>query len=571
MLNDLYTAAGEQLSGTPWDAYPRPQMKRESYVNLNGLWDFAVGRDVLPEQYDRQILVPFCPESLLSGLHMDVEPGSWLYYRKRVTLPEGKWLLHIGAADQIARVYGNGVLLGEHTGGYHAFTVELPAGETELVIGVFDDLRSNVLPYGKQTLRRGGMWYTPVSGIWQTVWLEQVPEQYMEKLEIQTDLQSATITVHPALEGAVMFEGRRYPLSGGKATVSPEAPHLWTPEDPHLYTFAVETALDRVESYFALRTVGVQDVNGIPRICLNGEPYFFHGLLDQGYWSDGIYTPASPACFADDIRAMKEMGFNMLRKHIKVEPEQFYYDCDRLGMVVFQDMVNNGDYSFLRDTALPTVGVQRLGDKHMHRDPAARQAFLTEMAQTVAQLGNHPCICYWTIFNEGWGQFDSEGVYEQLKALDSSRIIDATSGWFRQNRTDVDSRHIYFTPWSTLKAGKKPLVLSEFGGFAYAVPEHLFNPDKAYGYKSCKSLEQLQTALSELYVTKVLPAVERGLCAAVLTQVSDVEDEINGLLTFDRKVAKAEPEAMRQLAQMLWDGFRTSCGQAAGTDPSQGG
>ena len=568
MLNDLYTAAGETLSGIPWEAYPRPQLKRESYVNLNGLWDFAVGRDVLPEKYDKQIMVPFCPESLLSGLHMEIAPGSWLYYRKAVTLPEGKWLLHIGAADQITHVYGNGTLLAEHTGGYNAFTIELPAGETELVIAVFDDLRSTVLPYGKQTLHRGGMWYTPVSGIWQTVWLEQVPEQFIEKLDIQVNLDTAVITVHPAQEGAVVFEGRRYPLSGGKAAVSPEKARHWTPEDPWLYQFAVETASDRVESYFALRTLEIKDYNGIPRICLNGEPYFFHGLLDQGYWSDGLYTPASPRCFTDDILAMKALGFNMLRKHIKVEPEQFYYECDRLGMVVFQDMVNNGDYSFFRDTALPTVGVQRLRDKHMHKDPAARQAFLDCMEQTVAQLGNHPCICCWTIFNEGWGQFDSEAVYEKLKALDGTRIIDATSGWFRQSKTDVDSRHIYFSPWSTLQPGKKPLVLSEFGGFAYAVPEHLFNPDKAYGYKSCKSLEQFQTALSELYVTKVQPAVERGLCAAVLTQVSDVEDEINGLLTYDRKVTKAEPEAMRQLAQMLWDAFRTSCGLSADTDPS---
>ncbi len=391
MLNELYTPAGEALSGTPWEEYPRPQMKRESYVNLNGLWEFAVSKEAkLPERYDKQILVPFCPESLLSGLHMEIEPGSWLYYRKNVTLPEGKWLLHIGAADQTARVYGNGALLGEHTGGYNAFTVELPAGELELVIQVFDDLRSTVLPYGKQSLRRGGMWYTPVSGIWQTVWLEQVPETYIEKLDIRVTLTSATISVTPVQEGAVVLAGKRYELREGKAEVFPDTPHLWTPEDPYLYRFAVETESDRVESYFALRTLEIKEFGGIPRLCLNGEPYFFHGLLDQGYWSDGIYTPASPDCFADDIRAMKALGFNMLRKHIKVEPEQFYYDCDRLGMVVFQDMVNNGDYHFLRDTALPTVGLQKLRDKGMHRDGATRKAFLDTMEETVTQLKNHP-------------------------------------------------------------------------------------------------------------------------------------------------------------------------------------
>ena len=568
MLNDLYTPAGAALSGTPWDCYPRPQLKRDNYVNLNGLWDFATGRDVLPERYDRQILVPFCPESLLSGLHMEVQPGSWLYYRKTLTLPAGNWLLHIGAADQITRIYGNGTLLGEHTGGYTAFTVALPAGEWELVIGVFDDLRLKTLPYGKQTLRRGGMWYTPVSGIWQTVWLEQVPEQYIEKLDIQVTLEYAAITVHPAQDGAVVCEGKRYPLENGTAKVYPENPHLWTPEDPHLYSFTVETPTDRVESYFALRTLEIKPCNGIPRLCLNGQPYFFHGLLDQGYWSDGIYTPAAPQCYAEDILAMKGLGFNTLRKHIKVEPEQFYYDCDRLGMIVFQDMVNNGDYSFLRDTALPTVGIQKRNDRRLHRDEATRAAFLQCMEETVAQLKNHPCICCWTIFNEGWGQFDSAACYEKLRALDSTRFIDATSGWFRGSATDVDSRHIYFSPWSTLQPGKKPLVLSEFGGFAYAEPGHLFNESKSYGYKTCKTKEQFQTALSELYVTKVYPAVERGLCAAILTQVSDVEDEINGLLTYDRRICKADETAMTQIADALRHAFLTSCGLPTDTDPS---
>ena len=569
MLNDLYTAAGEALSGTPWGVYPRPQMKRESYVNLNGLWDFAVsGEKRLPTAYEEQILVPFCPESLLSGLHRSIEPGSWLWYRKHLTLPAGRWLLHIGAADQTAYVYGNGALLGSHTGGYNAFTVELPGERAlELVIGVFDDLRDNTLPYGKQSLHRGGMWYTPVSGIWQSVWLEQVPETYVEKLDIEVTLRSAVITVHPTQEGAVVLEGKRYPLQDGRAEVFPEAPRLWSPEDPYLYPFTVETETDRVESYFALRTLEVKPFGGIPRLCLNGQPYFFHGLLDQGYWSDGIYTPASPESYTDDILAMKNLGFNMLRKHIKVEPEQFYYDCDRLGMVVFQDMVNNSDYSFLRDTALPTVGVQKWNDKGLHRNPASRKAFLEGMEATVEQLKNHPCICCWTIFNEGWGQFDSAACYQRLKALDDSRFIDSTSGWFRGNMTDVDSRHIYFSPWRSLQPGKKPLVLSEFGGFAYAVPGHLFNEEKAYGYKTCKTQEQFRTAMAELYVTKVLPAVERGVCAAVLTQVSDVEDEINGLRTYDRKVCKADPEAMRQLAQMLQDGFRESCGLTTHTDP----
>ena len=575
MLHDLYTPQGEQLTGTPWNSYPRPQMRRESYVNLNGHWDFAVTEDdTLPEQYPQTILVPFCPESLLSGLKRQIDPGSYLYYRR--TLPElgervGKRvLLHVGAADQVVTVFVNGSACGGHTGGYTAFTVDITDAlgeENELVIRVFDDLRDKSLPYGKQTLRRGGMWYTPVSGIWQTVWLELIPEVYIQRVDVQTTLKTATVTVTPALDGTVTCMGKTYPLVSGVAELTPENPVNWTPENPVLYDFTVQTDTDRVDSYFALRTLSVKPYNGIPRLCLNEQPYFFHGLLDQGYWSDGIYTPADPSCFAQEILAMKALGFNTLRKHIKVEPEQFYYDCDRLGMVVFQDMVNNGHYSFLRDTALPTLGIQRLDDRHMHRDKATRQAFLTCMAETVQQLRNHPSICYWTIFNEGWGQFCSGQVYQQLKAMDNSRFIDATSGWFRGLETDVDSRHIYFSPWKTLRPGSKPLVLSEFGGYTYAVQEHLFNPEKAYGYKTCKTMEHYQTAMSELYVMKVLPAVERGLCAAICTQVSDVEDEINGMLTYDRKVCKADPEAMTQIASALRERFWSSCGLPECTEP----
>ena len=556
MIHDLYTPEGEALQETPWQVYPRPQLKRNSYVNLNGIWDFAVyDQPEFPEE-DLQINVPFCPESALSGLKMQVPPGSFLFYRRTFTAenPNGRLLLHVGAADQIADIYVNQKHIGHHEGGYDAFTVDITDAlreENELVIRVRDDLRDQTFPYGKQTLKRGGMWYTPVSGIWQTVWLESVPENHIEALDIQVDLVKSTITTTPAVDGKVICEGREYPLAGGKAVITPDHPRLWSPEDPYLYNFTIETGSDRVESYFALRTIEAKTTNGIPRLCLNGKPYFFHGLLDQGYWPDGLFTPAKPECYAKDILEMKRLGFNTLRKHIKVEPEEFYYQCDKLGMVVFQDMVNNGDYNFLRDTALPTVGIQKLNDRNMHPDPATRQRFLESMALTVKQLKNHPCILYWTIFNEGWGQFDSEAVYEQFKKLDSSRIIDATSGWFRRNKSDVDSRHIYFTPWSTLKVSDKPLVLSEFGGYAYPVEGHLFNTGNAYGYKACKSEAHFRKSVDDLYREKVIPAAKKGLCAAIITQVSDVEDEINGFLTYDRKVNKAEADAMLAIAEAL--------------------
>ncbi len=551
MLNKLQTERGERLTGTPWDSYPRPQMKRESYVNLNGQWEFSA------EDYKGQIRVPFCPESDLSGVGRHFSEGSTLFYKRTFRLPQGfrkdRVLLHIGAADQTAEVFVNGICVGAHGGGYTAFSFDITHAlkeENELIITCTDDLRDQSFPYGKQTMTRGGMWYTPVSGIWQSVWLESVPQDYVEHLEITADGASAVITVTPPLSGTVTCQGKDYPLRAGRAEIAPKDPHLWSPEDPYLYEFTLTAGEDRIESYFALRTIEIGEIRGIKRLLLNKKPYFFHGLLDQGYFPDGIYTPASPECYADDILAMKRLGFNTLRKHIKVEPEEFYYQCDKLGMIVFQDMVNNGDYNFLRDTAMPLL-LQKLPDRNMHRDEKTREMFLKTAENTVKQLKNHPSILYWTIFNEAWGQFDSDRVYRIFRKWDATRIIDATSGWFRRKKSDVDSRHIYFTSWKALRPSEKPLVLSEFGGYACPVEEHLFNPDKAYGYKSCKSLAHFQSSVEELYRKKVLPAVKRGLCGAICTQVSDVEDEINGFLTYDRKVCKADEAAMVRLAEEL--------------------
>ena len=549
----LTTIQGEKLlqsQETPWTVYPRPQMRRDSYVNLNGTWELTVGE----EKYD--IRVPFCPESLLSGVQKHFSEGAPLEYRRKFTLLEGfhkgRVLLHVGAADQIAEIYVNQTHLTTHIGGYESFTVDITdvlREENELLIRCADDLRDQSHPYGKQVLpeKRGGMWYTPVSGIWQTVWLESVPESYIENLRIENRGYSVKISITPALEGVVKVNGLgEFPLDNGQVTITPENPHLWSPEDPYLYDFSVETEQDKVESYFAIRSLEIK--NNL--LCLNGKPYFFHGLLDQGYWPDGLFTPATPECYAEDILAMKKLGFNMLRKHIKVEPEEFYYQCDKLGMIVFQDMVNNGDYSFFRDTALPTIGLQKLPDKYMHRDELTRQFFLDTMAATVKLLQNHPSICYWTIFNEGWGQFDSDNVYEMFRALDDTRFIDSTSGWFRQKKTDVDSRHVYFKPIK-LKESDKPLVLSEFGGYSYKPEGHVFNTESTYGYGKFEKAEDFSAAVAELYEKQVIPAKEKGLCATVYTQVSDIEDETNGILTYDRKVCKLAPEIMLPIAEKL--------------------
>ncbi len=578
MGQNLYTLRGKAMEDTPWNCHPRPQLRRDSFLCLNGKWAFTVREEKsLPEQYDLEITVPFCPESLLSGLQTEIKPGSYLFYRRSFSLPEGflkkRLLLHIDGADQIADVFVNGQHLCSHIGGYEAFTVDITEAlqeENTITVRVLDDLRNKALPYGKQTLRRGGMWYTPVSGIWQSVWLESVPDSYVADLQIRCSGLSAEILTGGDHNGTITVKtptGEQiYPLVNGKATITPENPRLWSPEDPYLYEFTLRTGEDTVFSYFALRTLESRVVDGIPRLCLNGKPYFFHGVLSQGYWSDGIYTPASPLCFEDDILALKALGFNTVRKHIKVESPLFYYACDRLGMVVFQDMVNNGSYSFIRDTALPTVGMQHFPDKLLNRKKEVREGFLQGMAATVRQLQNHPCIVYWTIFNEGWGQFDSNRVYDLFRALDSSRFIDTTSGWFRGRKTDVDSRHIYFGPWNQLKAGNKPLVLSEFGGHTYAVENHIFNTEKAYGYKTCKTLQQWQDSVDELYKTRILPAVKKGLCAAILTQDTDVEDEINGLCTYDRAVWKTDRARMRRLAEDL----RNAIAEGAAVNPPKG-
>ena len=558
MLHDLCTVRGENLSGTPWDVYPRPQMKRDSWVNLNGPWDFAAAKEK-PEAYDKTIQVPFCPESMLSGIKEHFEDGTPLWYRRTVTMPpeiRGRWLLHIGAADQRCKVWVNGKKMGEHEGGYDSFSFDithaLKAGENELLIRCVDDLRNQVYPYGKQTLTRGGMWYTPVSGIWQTVWLENVPDHCIEKLTIKIQGTSAVISVEPEMEGTVTVAGLgSFPLTKGKVTITPEKPRLWSPEDPWLYDFTVEAGEDKVSSYFAIRSLEIKKIGDYPRLCLNGKPYFFHGLLDQGYWPEGLLTPPAPQSYVDDILAMKKLGFNTLRKHIKVEMEEFYYQCDKLGMIVWQDMVNNSDYNYNRDTVLPTVGIQKLDDRNWHSDPASRQMFRRCAKAMVEQLYNHPCVCYWTIFNEGWGQFDSDNVYQWFRKLDDTRFIDSTSGWFRRNKTDVDSRHVYFRKVRLKGDGKKPLVLSEFGGKTYKAEGHIFNPDKVYGYGACETLDALNAAVAKLYTDEIIPCVERGLTAAIYTQVSDVEDEINGLLTYDRKVEKLRPEVMLPIAEKL--------------------
>ena len=547
----------------PHDIYPRPSMQRDSYISLNGEWEFAVALDDQSPVYNDRIIVPFAPESIASGIGKVYDEKYLRWYRREVELAsdfnKGRVILHFGAVDQIATVYLNGVEVCTHVGGYIPFEVDITdylQKTNVLEVKVKDILSDHVEPYGKQRVDRGGMWYTPVSGIWGSVWLESVCEQYIQKIyttigdgyvDIEIVGQSdATLTL------TTPYGIEKYLICEHKCRIDIPSPRLWSCEDPYLYRYEVESVSDKVKGYFAIRRVEVREIDGIPRITLNGEPIFFHAVLDQGYYSDGIYTPVSLEAYTDDIKYLKSLGFNTIRKHIKVEPEYFYYECDRLGMIVWQDMVNNGKYSFFRDTVLPTIGMICKNDKNLHRDIDTREAFRRTMRETISLLDKHPSVCYYTIFNEGWGQFDSQSAYELAKQLDSERIIDTTSGWFRCGDSDVDSRHVYFRKLS-IKPSDKPVVISEFGGIVYSVEGHVYNLSKSYGYGKVKSREDFVKRLRSLYIDQVLPLVKKGLCGTVYTQLSDIEDEINGLITYDREVKKVYPEEFEDISKMLLD------------------
>ncbi len=558
-LIPLQTPYEKDLPDVPFSAYPRPQMKRDSYLCLNGFWELAVDETPLGN-----ILVPFPPESRLSGIGRNLEKAEKWSYSRSFTLPEGfqkdRVLLHFGAVDQVAAVYLNDTLLGEHQGGYLPFTFDIThALQTQNILRVeVSDPLDPELPYGKQRVKRGGMWYTPISGIWQTVWLESVPETYIESIRISPTLHSVTLEIAGGAEQkTLLFEGREYPFAGNTFTLEVENPRLWSPEDPHLYSFTLLSGADRIESYFALRSFGVEEQNGKAYLCLNGEPYFCHGLLDQGYYADGIFLPATEEGFRQDILQMKACGFNMLRKHIKIEPDLFYYYCDQYGMLVFQDMINSGRYDFLVDTALPTLFLRR-GVTH-RVSPKRKKAFFETADGMMDMLYNHPSVVYYTIFNEGWGQFEADACYARFKARDPSRVFDTTSGWFKETHSDVESDHIYFKPVKLKAVAGKPMVLSEFGGYSCKVPGHFSNPAKNTGYHFfTQDPKAFEEELLRLYERDILSNIPLGLNAAVLTQVSDVEDETNGLLTYDRQVLKVTPEQMKALAARLHAAFKDS-------------
>ena len=500
----LMTPWGEHLDeNCILTEYPRPQMRRDSYLNLNGRWEYAItDSDELPRRWDGTILVPFSPESALSGVGRSLQPGQTLWYRREVILPQGfipadgRLLLHFGAVDQEAAVYWNGRLLGRHMGGYNAFTLDATDAlgpRNSLVVRVHDDTDASFHSRGKQKTRRGGIWYTPQSGIWQTVWMEAVPRHYIESLRIVPLFDQSAVEVmvrcSQPLQCEATVDGRTVPFTSGEPARIPMPDfRAWSPEDPYLYDLSVTLGEDRVESYFGMRKVEVRaDRGGVKRLFLNGEPYFQSGLLDQGYWPDGLYTAPSDEALIYDIQTAKAMGFNLLRKHIKVEPMRWYYHCDRLGMLVWQDMPSGGGKYRFSTITLPLVtGIHRRDNHYRAFARASSQGrgeYMDELEEMVGQLFNAPSVVLWVPFNEGWGQFDSTLVMERLRALDPTRPVDPASGWHDQGAGELRSLHVYFKPFRFRRDRRgRALALSEFGGYNLRVDGHCFN-QKDYGYR----------------------------------------------------------------------------------------
>jgi hypothetical protein len=565
-----------------WQEYPRPQLKRLEWVNLNGLWDYGIApkKQPQPPHFSGKILVPFPLESALSGVKRLLQPDELLWYQRTFNIPEtwqGKrTLLHFGAVDWETTVWINGQQFTTHRGGYLPFSFDITEfvhlGENALLVSVWDPTDTFWQQRGKQVRTPKSIWYTQCSGIWQTVWLEPVPQTYIAGLKITPDVDAGSIRVGIRLSGSEnpiqswhvrVYDAGAQITKGEAAATETEIilplpdPKLWSPEFPHLYDLVVETETDKVESYFGMRKYSLgQDAQGRPRFCLNNQPLFLLGPLDQGYWPDGLYTPPSAEAMCFDLETIKKLGFNMLRKHVKVEPARYYYDCDRLGLIVWQDMANGGKAvgdvtSFLANF----FGSRRKDRNYRYAGRAAsesRQDFTRELHELVDHLYHFTCISTWVPFNEGWGQFDANAIAEWLKSYDPTRLIDHASGWFDQGGGDFSSLHVYFKKLPNPKPEQsRAVVLSEFGGYSLKVPGHLWNLEVEFGYRKYPSSEELTAAYLELLEEQLKPWIDAGLSAAIYTQTTDVEIEVNGYVTYDREVEKMDFEKLQQAHQKL--------------------
>ena len=578
----------------PLAEYPRPAMRRDSCEILNGPWQYAITQTAEhPAAWQGSILVPYSPEAPASGVGRALQPGQWLHYHRLFAPPTGEGgrvLLHFGAVDYACAVQVNGHLAGGHRGGYWPFTLDITdllngTGRNSLWVAVQDPTGHGTQARGKQTLKPGGMFYPAQSGIWQTVWLERVPDNYIQTLTVTPDYDARTVTVrvHTAKPGGAVNLWAMVRAGGvtiaedwgsdeadqdGEVTLNIPEEHFfpWSPDTPFLYDLTVgtnqgeEAEFDTVHSYFALRKWScAPDAHGVLRFCLNDKPILLNGLLDQGYWPEGLYTPPSDAAVERELSEVKALGFNLLRKHAKIEPQRWYYHCDRLGLIVWQDIVNGGSaynlwfVTYLTNVLQPLL--RRFPDGKAaysllsRAKPAGREEYAHELADTVQALRCHPCIACWVPFNEGWGQFDAGKAVQALRTLDGTRLVDEASGWFDQGGGDVHSLHNYFYPLR-IRPQKHTVALSEYGGIAWPMPGHE-PPHKTYGYGTAKDRQELTARYKKLQLKTVLPQLEKGLSALVYTQLTDVEDEVNGLFTYDRAAVKPDANAVRSVNAAL--------------------
>ncbi len=556
-----------EVTDTPLSEYPRPQFERDSYITLNGSWDYAICRK--SEKFggfQGKILVPFSPESLLSGLPEGtlVTDKDVLYYHRSIPVSKDFLkditLLHFGAVDYECKVVLNGQAVGEHKGGYVPFEFDISKaikeGENEIFVTVTDPGDTSYHARGKQATKNGGIWYTPQSGIWQSVWLESIPKIHLKDVTIVPDIDKGTVTLK--LDKSAVVDADSIVFDNGKPIASEKCAgdlavikmppyELWCPENPKLYDLAIKVGGDIVKSYFGMRKFSVvTDKLGYKRLGLNNKPYFHTGVLDQGYWSDGMLTPPSNAALEYDVELVKSMGFNMIRKHIKIEPLRWYYHCDKEGILVWQDMVSGGEkYNFLYIGLLAFFEYHIKDDnelaykKFARADKNGRDEFEKELRVTMNYLKNVVSLSVWVPFNEGWGQFDSVRITKEMKTIDPTRIVDSVSGWNDQGKgsSELKSMHIYFKP-ITVPKDDRCVVLSEFGGYSIKTDGHVYSPDKSFGYRIYKKPEAYAAGFETLYKKTIAPKIKKGLSATVYTQVSDVEEEINGLVTYDRKVVK---------------------------------